>query len=152
MFEGSESGLDTQISLGFFYNTVGWIYFKDPACVRGFTQIVCCPCLPLASATSSRRAVLNPRKKWEAVQKNRDIINDNIWADLSTTHPNKQGTELIFHKECKFIQYFEGDIKLLSAVLKLREVFREFCKHLKRYILFCKLCQVFGLAFTALLV
>lgn len=70
------------------------------------------------SATSGRRVVLDPRKKWH-------VINDNIWADLSTTHPNKQGAELIFHKECKLIKYFEGGIKLLSAVLRLREVFRE---------------------------
>lgn len=64
-----------------------------------------------------------------------DVINDNIWADLSTTHPSKQGAELIFHKECKLVKYFEGGIKLLSAVSRLREVFREFYKHLRRYIL-----------------
>lgn len=69
------------------------------------------------------------------MQKNRDVINDSIWADLSITHPNKQGAELIFHKEFKLVKYFEGVIKLLSAVSRLREVFREFFKNLRRYIL-----------------
>ena len=54
-----------------------------------------------------------------------NVINENIWAGLSTAYPNKQGAELIFHKEYKFIEYLEGGIKLLSAVSRLRGIFRE---------------------------
>lgn len=39
---------------------------------------------------------------------------------------------LIFHKEYKFMEYLEGGIKLLSAVSRLRGIFREVYKCLRR--------------------
>lgn len=64
-----------------------------------------------------------------------NVINENIWAGLSAAYPNKQGAELIFHKEYKFNTSLKILYKLLSAVSRLRGIFREVYKHLRRYIL-----------------
>lgn len=108
---------------------MAWIYAKDPACITGLSPVLCQPHLPLA--WPKHRGCAQQEMGWQSRRtelslQGLNVINENIWAGLSTAYPNKQGAELIFHKEYKFIDYLEGGTKLLSAVSGLGESSEKF--------------------------
>lgn len=81
---GSESGLDPQVWFVCFV-IVCWMYSKDSACASvRFCAGHVCHLLGWSTASVHICHLQQKGCAWPWCE-----INDNIWADLSTTHPNK---------------------------------------------------------------
>lgn len=99
VFGGNEFGLDPQVTCGFFNRAMGWICARDPTCM-GLSQVLCQPHLPFAwpkHRGCAQQEMGRQCRRTELYLQGLNVINENVWAGLSSAYPNKQGAELIFH-------------------------------------------------------